>query len=50
MDSFDWLAEWLYSEGDALLMVSRLCAMIFCIELFCYIVSIISHATKTAIK
>lgn len=50
MDSFDWLADWLYSSGDVLLMMSKLCAMLFCIEIFAYIISIISHATRTALK
>lgn len=50
MDSFDWLAEWLYSNGDVLFMMSKLTAMLFVIEMFCYLVSILSHAAKTAIK
>lgn len=50
MDSFNWLAEWFYSEGDVLMMMCKLCAMLFVMEVFAYIISIIAHATRTGLR
>lgn len=48
--SFDFMTNWFYSDGNVLMMLCKLVVFLFVMEVFAYIVSIISNATKTALK
>lgn len=50
MSGFDDLALWLYSNGDLLMFGCRAFVLVFVLEVFAYIICIISGIARTSLK
>ena len=50
MSGFDDLALWLYSDGNLLMFACRAFTLVFVLEVFAYIVSLIMGVSRTVMK
>lgn len=47
---FNELTDWIYAEGDLVMLTARILTVVICMETFAYIVSLISSIGKAALK
>lgn len=50
MSGFDDIALWLYSDGDLLMFACRVFTLVFVLEVFAYIVSLVMGISRVALK
>lgn len=50
MSGFDDIALWLYSNGDLLMFACRAFTLVFILEVFAYIVSLVMGISRVALK
>lgn len=47
---FNELTDWIYSDGDLVMLTARILTLVVCMEVFAHIISLITSIAKTAVK